>query len=89
MRSTLQKKQLEIPPKVLPLEPIFGTNPEQQMQWLAFGRKDDLLVPGFSEIISILHDFPSPPLQAIREEKTFEIFWPPGGPWGEDLRDQN
>lgn len=87
MQSTLQKKQLEIPPKVLPLEPIFGTNPEKQMQWLAFVRKGDLLAPGFPEIIAVLHDFLSPPLQAIREEKTFEIFWPPGGPWCVDLGD--
>ena len=81
MHSTFQKKQMSIPEKMLPLDPVFGDNREKQRQWQAFVRKGDLLAPDFPEIITILHDFLSPPLQAIREDTPFEASWSPSGPW--------
>lgn len=83
--STFKEKQLPVPERALPLEPVFGDNQEKQMQWRAFVRKGDLLAPDFPEIVAILHDFLSPPLQAIREEKPFEASWLPGGPWRRDI----
>ena len=81
MHSTFQKKQMSIPEKMLPLDPVFGDNREKQRQWQAFVRKGDLLAPDFPEIITILHDFFPPPLQAIREDTPFEASWSPSGPW--------
>lgn len=60
----------------------FDDLKEPQNNWQSFLRKSDINdAPPFPDVLTLLHDFLLPPLQALAHQEPFDLHWPPGGPW--------
>jgi hypothetical protein len=74
-------------PQVIPaaLLKTFSENPLKAAQWQSFVKRNRLEQADRSlgEIIVEVGRFLVPPLLAATKEETFDLLWPPGGPWAE------
>jgi hypothetical protein len=80
-------------PQVTPaaLLKTFSENPLKAAQWQSFLKRNRLEQADHSlgEIIVEIGRFLVPPLLAAAKEETFDLLWPPGGPWAEkETRDR-
>lgn len=55
----------------------------REIMWQGFLRRVELrgAVPNLGEIIHEVRNFLLPPLEAVRDNRPFNMTWPPGGPW--------
>lgn len=62
---------------------MFIQNPMKQTQWQSFVKKTKLaeVETDFKKTVDFIKTFLGPPLEAIVSSKSFEMTWPPGGPW--------
>ena len=81
LRNTFEAKGRTIPNHILPLSSAFAKDDEKRRQWQAFINRNELEAPTWSKTISLLHDFLTLPLQAVRQKNIFNAAWSPGGPW--------
>ena len=65
------------------LTPLFFEAPEKQIQWRAFLRKARIIgpQPDLSHAVALIAIFLMPILAAAAKGETFDLRWPPGGPW--------
>jgi hypothetical protein len=59
----------------------------KQEQWVAFMRRSKLGEEGLTlkQVVEFLAEFLQPPLAALRAGDSFDLTWPPGGPWQESI----
>lgn len=62
----------------------FSMDMVKQTQWSAFLKKSmlDQEHPDLAEVIAFIHSFLWPPIEALADGRSFDLFWVPGGPWG-------
>ena len=64
-------------------QPSFIQNPLKQTQWQAFVRKSSFVKveKDFGKTIDFVSSFLMPPIESIRQMKSFKMNWSAGGPW--------
>ena len=84
VRATFERRQTAIP-KTTPegLDKDFAEDQEKQRQWVAFVRREPLLVaaPDLSETVSEITSFALPVIKAASSGVEFRLSWLDGGPW--------
>lgn len=64
------------------LSASFLEDPAKEVQWGAFLSKSRLApVSSLRNLSEMLRCFLLPPLEALRNEDSFELVWEPPGPW--------
>ncbi len=65
------------------LSDAFARDPLHATRWSGFLAKGQLQVDAadFLGVVAEIRRFAQPLLDAVREERTFDRHWPPGGPW--------
>ncbi|MGD1149338.1 MAG: nucleotidyl transferase AbiEii/AbiGii toxin family protein [Thermoanaerobaculaceae bacterium] len=65
------------------LSGAFATAPEKQSQWNAFLDRSRLPndPAGLAGVVEAIRRFVTPPIDAARAGASFQLTWPPGGPW--------
>lgn len=86
IRETFHQRQTEIPKSPVGLGRSFTHNAEKQNQWKAFLRRHRLeseidIPTSLDQTVQVINAFLQPILLALVEERQFEQFWQPGGPW--------
>ena len=82
IRATFERRGTPLPEaEPLVLAPGFLTALERETQWRAFLRRGRLEAPDAAELTEELRRFLLPVLTAAARKDTFEVSWPPGGPW--------
>lgn len=84
IRHTFARRDRRIPAD--PLEGLgdsFASNPLHSTRWRAFLAKGRLEVPttDLLAVVAGIRPFAQPVLDAVREGRSFDHHWPPGGPW--------
>jgi len=67
------------------LTSAFASDDSKQEQWVAFMQRSKLGEKGLTlkEVVEFLAEFLQPPLAALKSGGSFDLTWPPGGPWQE------
>jgi len=84
IRKTFERRKTKLPESVpTAFTPEFYEGKAKQTQWQAFlnkglATKETLSLAG---VTKVLHGFLTPPTEALISGKTFQMRWPPGGPW--------
>lgn len=84
IRKTFERRKTKLPESVpTAFTPEFYEDKAKQTQWQAFlnkglATKETLSLAG---VTKVLHGFLTPPTEALISGKTFQMCWPPGGPW--------
>ena len=83
VRATFDRRGTPLPePVPVGLTEEFATDAGKQTQWKAFTRRGRLEEEAtLEEVITMLHAFLVPVLDAARMASAFERRWKPGGPW--------
>ena len=84
--ATFQRQETQIPSTPpLGLTPEFCSNPAKMIQWRSFRRQANISLAdvNFDELVSIVREFIMPAASATANGKSFNDYWPPGGPWTE------
>ena len=82
--GTFESRGIEVPKELPPgLEEVFAQAPEKIVQWKAFVRKSRLekRAGPLDETVARIREFLMPIVRAAGKTQTFEMRWPPGGPW--------
>jgi len=86
VRQTFERRRTSVPVEPpLALTRAFAEHPAKSQQWAAFLRKGRLEADAVTleEIVAFIAPFLIEPAIALATQKTFEMDWPPGGPWQE------
>jgi predicted nucleotidyltransferase component of viral defense system len=86
LAATFSRRQTAIPtPLPLGLTSEFADDPQKQLQWAAFVRRNRLAdVPqGLDRVVEKLAAFLGPVLQAVAADRPWRLRWAPNGPWKE------
>jgi hypothetical protein len=84
VHDTFERRSTAIPSGLpVALTPAFGQNPDKARQWRAFLAKSRMgsVTEDFATVVGANAGFPGPVLAAARAGATFQMAWPPGGPW--------
>ncbi|MCD4830849.1 MAG: nucleotidyl transferase AbiEii/AbiGii toxin family protein [Anaerohalosphaeraceae bacterium] len=84
IQAAFERRRTALPPEMPEgLRPTFATDSAKQIQWLAFLRKLRMAEDALSldKIITELQTFLMPPVEAILQDKPFDLTWMPTGPW--------
>ena len=83
IRATFRRRRTALPTAApLALTAEFAEDAAKRKQWEAFLRKSKLDVGAvLAEVVAVLGDFLTPPVQALAAGEPFERNWPTGGPW--------
>ncbi len=84
MDATFSRRGTPLPSGVpMALSPEFYEDGAKQAQWKAFLRKGRLEPAPLTlaDVSAILREFLLPPAHAAASRATFDLHWPPGGPW--------
>lgn len=83
IHATFSQRQTPVEVDPVGFSDQFARNPSKAAQWMAFIRRSLLTdVPtDFSEIVASVCNFLQPVAQAIHDNRRFEKYWRPGGPW--------
>ena len=82
--ATFQRQKTQIPlTSPLGLSPEFCSNPAKMIQWKNFLVQANVSLAGvnFGEVVTIVREFIMPPASEAAKGKSFNNFWPAGGPW--------
>lgn len=80
--ATFTRRQTPWPGETpLGLSDTFAQDRAKAAQWQAFLRKNRLMAPGLSDVVSDLRMFLLPPLRAASGIDMLKSGWAPGGPW--------
>jgi Nucleotidyl transferase AbiEii toxin, Type IV TA system len=80
--ATFARRETPVPTELpVALTEAFAT--EKQAQWVAFLRRTEIaLAPDpLPEIQARIASLVAPVLQSLSSQTTFDLTWPPGGPW--------
>lgn len=75
-----RKTDLAVEPP-LGLTMVFAQDPQKQIQWQAFLRKNALEALPLKDTVEYLADFLMPVATAVSNGASFTLFWNAGGPW--------
>ncbi len=84
IRATFARRNTAIPSEIpVGLTADFSDGPLKQSQWASFLKKGRLVKEpiGLADVILVISDFLTPPVQSLAAEQPFAQFWPTGGPW--------
>ena len=84
MRRTFERRRTSLPTAPpLALTKEFAGDAMKERQWIAFTRKGRLQVSNLTldEVITRIRPFLMEPVQALTEDKNFDLEWPQRGPW--------
>lgn len=83
IRATFRRRKTALPVQApLALTTEFHDDVGKRKQWEAFVRKSKLNAGvGLEQVVAVLREFLTPPVQALTAGQAFERNWPPGGPW--------
>ena len=80
--TTFSRRQTPLVPDPTCLRDTFGRNAIKMAQWSAFAGKLELGdKTTFVEIVRKIRQFLAPIASALAEQRTFALYWAPGGPW--------
>jgi hypothetical protein len=85
IKTTFARRQTPLPTDPpLALKGNFYEDQGKQTQWQAFIKRTRLQTEekSLADVIILLRDFLMPPTSAMAKEESFEMNWPPSGPWG-------
>jgi hypothetical protein len=60
---------------------VFTQDPQKQIQWQVFLRKNALEALPLNDVIDFLADFLMPATTVASSEQSFSLCWGAGGPW--------
>jgi|GEM_PF-573936 len=81
IKTTFEKRKVEIPKKPLALTPEFAEVEGKRDQWNGFLRKNGLPSVPFEDVIHDVIEFLLPVTTSLVAGRDFEKSWPPAGPW--------
>jgi hypothetical protein len=83
LKATFHRRNTVIPDEVpLAFTDVFTENSDKMRQWQAFLKRGKLeSTNSLQTVCSSLARFLLPPLQAMKDEQSFDQFWLPTGPW--------
>jgi len=83
--ETFRRRQTPFQMMPAAFTPAFTVNPEKQAQWQAFVRRLPKVTtpPTLEAVVRCIAVLLLPVVQALVEERAFEQYWSPGGPWQE------
>jgi predicted nucleotidyltransferase component of viral defense system len=90
--ATFQRQKTEIPSSVpLGLSPEFCSNPAKMIQWKSFYAHANIALAemNFDEVVATVREFIMPAASAAAKGKSFNNFWPVGGPWQPQEKDHD
>jgi len=82
--ATFKRQKTRIPSSTpLGLSPEFCSNPAKKTQWKSFlaHANISLVEINIDEVVAIVREFIMPAAIAAENRKSFDNFWPAGGPW--------
>jgi hypothetical protein len=82
IRTTFQRRGVEIPASPLALTPAFAEVEGKRDQWNGFLRKNGLARIDFDDAVRDVGKFLLPVVASLSVGRDFDKSWPPGGPWG-------
>ena len=86
IQATFRRRGETSPAEIpIALTAAFASDDSKQEEWVAFMRRSKLGEEGLTlpEVVEFLAIFLQPPLVALRARESFDVTWPPGGPWQE------
>lgn len=83
IKSTFTNRDTEIPEVPMFMQNSFRVDPQKQILWKAFIRKNKFeeYTADFNDTVGIIEDFLKPVLASIIANKSFSYEWEPRGPW--------
>jgi hypothetical protein len=86
IQATFRQRRTAVTPSPVAFSDAFAHNPEKQAQWAAFLHRYRLvgetdIPPTLYETTQVIASFLRPLLQALVDERNFDLRWSPGGPW--------
>ena len=85
--ATFSRRQTAIPtPLPLALTSEFANDPQKQLQWAAFVRRNRLsdAPQSLDQVVAKLAEFLGPVIQAVAANRSWPRSWKPAGPWAKD-----
>lgn len=82
IKATFGRRRTALPSEPpVSLTNEFHDDPGKQAQWRAFLSRTGLEAPNLSEVLKRLRGFLLPPAASIVGGDSFDLIWPPAGPW--------
>jgi hypothetical protein len=86
IRATFRQRRTAVPASPVAFSDAIAHDPEKQAQWVAFLRRYRLMgetgiPPTLYKTVQVIASFLRPVLQALVDERDFDLRWSPGGPW--------
>ena len=87
LAATFSRRQTAIPaPLPLALTSEFADDPQKQLQWAAFVRRNRLsdAPESLDHVVAKLAEFLGPVIQAVAANRSWPRSWKPAGPWAKN-----
>jgi hypothetical protein len=82
LEATFSRRKTPLPTQPpLAMVPLFAEDALKRQQWEAFLLRAGVAPVELAEVVSALHRFLWPPLEALAQNQPFPLTWPPSGPW--------